>query len=80
MALFQFPVIHFRSAQRHGHVDIFLTKESNFSSRLPFWKEMALSRGDLTDARWRIHRPLLPDRGERGPAIEDKRRTVNSIL
>ena len=24
--------------------------------------------------------PLLPDRGERGPEIEDKRRTVNGIL
>jgi putative transposase len=24
--------------------------------------------------------PLLPDRGERGPAVADKRRTVNGIL
>jgi len=39
-----------------------------------------LSRGDLTDAQWRILDPLLPDRGERGPEIEDKRRTVNGIL
>jgi transposase len=39
-----------------------------------------LSRGDLTDAEWRILNPLLPDRGERGPPIPDKRRTVNGIL
>jgi len=39
-----------------------------------------LSHGDLTDAQWRILDPLLPDRGERGPKIEDKRRTVNGIL
>jgi transposase len=42
--------------------------------------EAALSRGDLTDEQWRILDPLLPDRGERGPAIESKRRTVNGIL
>jgi hypothetical protein len=28
----------------------------------------------------RIFDPLIPDRGERGPAIESKRRTVNGIL
>jgi transposase len=39
-----------------------------------------LSRGDVTDAQWQILAPLLPDRGERGPEIEDKRRTVNGIL
>jgi transposase len=39
-----------------------------------------LSRGDLTDAEWRVLNPLLPDRGERGPTITDKRRTVNGIL
>jgi transposase len=39
-----------------------------------------LSRGDLTDSEWRILDPLLPDRGERGPPIPDKRRTVNGIL
>ena len=39
-----------------------------------------MSRGDLTDAEWRILNPLLPDRGERGPPIPDKRRTVNGIL
>jgi len=39
-----------------------------------------LSRGDLTDSEWRILDPLLPNRGERGPAIADKRRTVNGIL
>jgi len=33
-----------------------------------------------TDAEWRIFDPLLPDRGERGPPIVDKRRTVNGIL
>jgi len=27
-----------------------------------------------------LFHPLLPDRGERGPAIESKRRTVNGIL
>ena len=32
-----------------------------------------MSRGDLTDTEWRILNPLLPDRGERGPAIGDKR-------
>jgi hypothetical protein len=32
-----------------------------------------LSRGNLTDEQWRIFDPLLPDRGERGPAIESKR-------
>src|SRR5437879_7289952 len=40
----------------------------------------AVSRGDLTDAEWHILNPLLPDRGERGPAIADKRRTMNGIL
>ena len=39
-----------------------------------------MSSGDLTDLEWRILDPLLPDRGERGPAIPDKRRTVNGIL
>ena len=39
-----------------------------------------MSRGDLTDAEWRIFDPLFPDRGERGPPISDKRRTVNGIL
>jgi transposase len=39
-----------------------------------------LSRGDLKDTQWRILDPLLPDRGERGPEIEDKRCTVNGIL
>ena len=39
-----------------------------------------MSRGDLTDSEWRILDPLLPDRGERGPPISDKRRTVNGIL
>ena len=29
-------------------------------------KGAALSRGDLTDAEWRILNPLLPARGERG--------------
>src|ERR1700716_1383009 len=48
--------------------------------RLPLRKEAALSRGDLTDGEWRIFDPLLPDRGERGPPIKDKRRTVNGIL
>src|SRR6266487_4691089 len=36
----------------------------------------AVSRGDLTDTEWRILNPLLPDRGERGPAIADKRRAM----
>jgi transposase len=48
--------------------------------RLPLRKEAALSRGDLTDWEWRIFDPLLPGRGERGPPIKDKRRTVNGIL
>lgn len=39
-----------------------------------------MSRGDLTDTEWRIFDPLLPDRGERGPPIKDKRRKVNGIL
>jgi transposase len=39
-----------------------------------------VSRGDLTDAEWRILDRLLLDRGERGPAIADKRRTQNGIL
>ena len=39
-----------------------------------------MSRGDLTDAEWRIFDPFLPDRGERGPPIKGKRRTVNGIL
>jgi transposase len=39
-----------------------------------------LSRGDLTDSEWRILDPLLPDRGDRGPPISDKRRMVNGIL
>ena len=39
-----------------------------------------MNRGDLTDWQWQIFDPLLPDRGERGPPIKDKRRTVNGIL
>lgn len=39
-----------------------------------------MSRGDLTDSEWRILDSLLPDRGERGPAIPDNRRTFNGIL
>ena len=39
-----------------------------------------MSRGDLTDWKWRIFDPLLPGRGERGPPIKDKRRTVNGTL
>jgi len=39
-----------------------------------------LSRGDLTNAQWWVLDLLLPDRGERGPKIEDKRRTVKGIL
>ena len=39
-----------------------------------------MSRGDLTDTEWRILNRLLPNRGERGPAIADKRRTMNGIL
>ena len=38
-----------------------------------------MSRGDLTDAEWRILNPLLPNRGERGPALADNRRTVNGV-
>jgi transposase len=49
-------------------------------SKAAFLKEAALSRGDLTDAEWRILNPLLPDRGERGPAVADRRRTINGIL
>jgi transposase len=48
--------------------------------RLPLRKEAALSRSDLTDWEWHIFDPLLPGRGERGPPIKDKRRTVNGIL
>jgi transposase len=48
--------------------------------RLPLRKEAALSRGDVTDAEWRIFDPLLPDRGERGPPVSEKRRTVNGVL
>ena len=39
-----------------------------------------MSRGDLTDGEWRIFDCLLPDRGERGPPVSDKRRTVDGIL
>ncbi len=39
-----------------------------------------MSRGDLTDVEWCILNPLHPDRGERGPAVAHKRRTVNGIL
>ena len=39
-----------------------------------------MNRGDLTDWQWHIFDPLLPDRGERGPPIKDKRRMVNGIL
>ncbi len=39
-----------------------------------------MSRGDLTDAEWLVLDPLLPDRGERGPPVSEKRRTVNGIL
>ncbi len=51
-----------------------------FQFKAAFLEEAALSRGDLTDSEWRILNPLLPNRGERGPPILDKRRTVNGIL
>ena len=40
----------------------------------------SISRGDLTNSEWHILNPLLPDRGDRGPPISDKRRMVNGIL
>jgi transposase len=49
-------------------------------SKASFLKEAALSRGGLTDAEWCILDPLLPARGERGPAVAARRRTVNGIL
>ena len=39
-----------------------------------------MSFGDLREVEWRILNPLLPDRGRRRPADQDKRRTVNGIL
>ena len=39
-----------------------------------------MSWGDLTDSEWHILNSLLPDRGDRGPPISDKRRVVNGIL
>ena len=39
-----------------------------------------MSWGDLTDLEWHILNSLLPDRGDRGPPISDKRRMVNGIL
>ena len=39
-----------------------------------------MSRGDLTNSEWHILNSLLPDRGDRGPPISDKRRMVNGIL
>ena len=39
-----------------------------------------MSRGDLTGREWRILNPLLPVRGERGPAVRDRRRTADGIL
>ena len=39
-----------------------------------------MGRGDLTDAEWRIFDCPLPDRGERGPPVSEKRWTVNGIL
>ena len=38
-----------------------------------FAASAAFSLGDLTDSEWRILDPLLPDRGDRGPPISDKR-------
>jgi YidB-like protein len=43
-----------------------------FWFKAAFLEEAAFSRGDRTDAEWRILNPLLPDRGERGPAVPDK--------
>jgi transposase len=37
-----------------------------------------VSRGDVTDTEWHILNPLLPDRGERGPAVANKRRTATA--
>ena len=39
-----------------------------------------MSWSDLTDSEWHILNSLLPDRGDRGPPISDKRRMVNGIL
>ena len=36
--------------------------------------------GRSTDLEWHILNSLLPDRGDRGPPISDKRRMVNGIL
>ena len=40
-------------------------KAIQFSFKAAFPKHAALSRGDVTDAQWRILDRLLPDRGER---------------
>lgn len=39
-----------------------------------------MNRGDVTDEEWFIINPLLPDQGERCPAVANKRRKVNGIL
>jgi transposase len=61
-----------------GRVDGFFIYE-RFQGCL-YGRRQHFSRGDLADTEWRLFDPLLPDRGERGPPIQGKRRTVNGIL
>src|SRR6266542_774322 len=48
-------------------------------SRLPFWREGSRESG-RSDGYGMAHSQPFATRGERGPAIADKRRTMNGIL
>jgi transposase len=62
-----------------------LTPESRFDSRLRIQEGAVLSRGDLTEAEWRMLKDLLPVEREagkrgRGRPPEDNRNVINGIL
>ncbi|MCM2403160.1 transposase [Rhizobium sp. S153] len=45
-----------------------------------FW-EVALARGDLSDAEWRIVEPLLPaENGRKSRTCHDNRRFLDGML
>jgi transposase len=58
-----------------------LTPESNLDSRILFGEEAFLSRGDLSEAEWRILKDLLPpERGRKSRPASDNRPIINGIL
>jgi Putative transposase of IS4/5 family (DUF4096) len=58
-----------------------LSRESKPDSPIPLGVEGFLSRGDLSEAKWRLLRDLLPaERGRKARPAHDNRLIVDGIL